>query len=190
MQPARCRRRTRCGSRSWSTTSTTTTRRPPATCRSRRTSKSPRARGRRSIGWCASASRAARWTAAQRPKSNLVFLIDVSGSMDEPAKLPLLVEGMRMLTRELGENDRVAIVVYASSEGLALESTPRRQAADDPRRARPPAGRRLDRGRRGHPAGLQDRGRELHQGRRQPRHPVHRRRLQRRRHEPRRAASG
>ena len=43
-----------------------------------------------------------------------MFLIDVSGSMDEPNKLPLLVEGMRLLTRELGENDRVAIVVYAS----------------------------------------------------------------------------
>jgi secreted protein with Ig-like and vWFA domain len=59
-----------------------------------------------------------------RPQSNLVFLIDVSGSMNDPAKLPLLVEGMRMLTRELGENDRVSIVVYASSEGLALDSTP------------------------------------------------------------------
>ena len=59
----------------------------------------------------------------KRPQSNLVFLIDVSGSMNEPAKLPLLVEGMKMLTRELGENDRVAIVVYASSEGLALPST-------------------------------------------------------------------
>jgi Ca-activated chloride channel family protein len=61
---------------------------------------------------------------SKRPQSNLVFLIDVSGSMDEPNKLPLLVEGMKLLTRELGENDRVAIVVYASSEGLALESTP------------------------------------------------------------------
>lgn len=59
----------------------------------------------------------------QRPQSNLVFLVDVSGSMNDPNKLPLLVEGMKMLTRELGENDRVAIVVYASSEGLALEST-------------------------------------------------------------------
>ena len=59
----------------------------------------------------------------QRPLSNLVFLIDVSGSMDEPNKLPLLVQGMKELTRELGENDRVAIVVYASSEGLALDST-------------------------------------------------------------------
>ncbi len=58
-----------------------------------------------------------------RPPSNLVFLVDVSGSMDEPNKLPLVVDGLRQLTRELGENDRVAIVVYASSEGLALEST-------------------------------------------------------------------
>jgi Ca-activated chloride channel family protein len=58
-----------------------------------------------------------------RPPSNLVFLVDVSGSMDEPNKLPLVVDGLRQLTHELGENDRVAIVVYASSEGLALEST-------------------------------------------------------------------
>lgn len=60
---------------------------------------------------------------AKRPQSNLVFLIDVSGSMNQPNKLPLLVSGMKMLTRQLGENDRVAIVVYASSEGLALPST-------------------------------------------------------------------
>jgi Ca-activated chloride channel family protein len=59
-----------------------------------------------------------------RPRSNLVFLVDVSGSMDEPNKLPLVVYGLEQLTRELGENDRVAIVVYASSEGLVLPSTP------------------------------------------------------------------
>ena len=59
----------------------------------------------------------------KRPQSNLVFLIDVSGSMNQPNKLPLLVEGLKMLTRELGEDDRVAIIVYASSEGLALPST-------------------------------------------------------------------
>ncbi len=59
----------------------------------------------------------------KRPPSNLVFLVDVSGSMDAPNKLPLVVDGLRQLIRELGENDRVAIVVYASSEGLALEST-------------------------------------------------------------------
>jgi Ca-activated chloride channel family protein len=60
----------------------------------------------------------------KRPKSNLVFLVDVSGSMDQPNKLPLVLEGLQMLTKELGENDRVAIVVYASSEGLVLPSTP------------------------------------------------------------------
>jgi Ca-activated chloride channel family protein len=60
----------------------------------------------------------------KRPKSNLVFLVDVSGSMNEPNKLPLVIQGLQQLTRELGENDRVAIVVYASSEGLVLPSTP------------------------------------------------------------------
>ena len=43
--------------------------------------------------------------------------------MDEPNKLPLVVYGLEQLTRELGENDRVAIVVYANSEGLVLPST-------------------------------------------------------------------
>jgi secreted protein with Ig-like and vWFA domain len=60
----------------------------------------------------------------KRPRSNLVFLVDVSGSMDEPNKLPLVAYGLQQLTRELGENDRVAIVVYASSDGLVLPSTP------------------------------------------------------------------
>lgn len=61
--------------------------------------------------------------ADKRPLSNLVFLVDVSGSMNEPNKLPLVVEGLSYMTNELGENDRVAIVVYAGSEGLALSST-------------------------------------------------------------------
>jgi len=59
----------------------------------------------------------------QRPASNLVFLLDVSGSMDEPDKLPLLKSGMQLLARELTENDRVAIVVYAGAAGLVLPST-------------------------------------------------------------------
>jgi secreted protein with Ig-like and vWFA domain len=59
----------------------------------------------------------------KRPQSNLVFLVDVSGSMNEPAKLPLVVYGLERLTKELGENDHIAIVVYASSEGLVLPST-------------------------------------------------------------------
>ena len=59
----------------------------------------------------------------KRPQSNLVFLVDVSGSMNDPAKLPLVVYGLERLTKELGENDHIAIVVYASSEGLVLPST-------------------------------------------------------------------
>jgi Ca-activated chloride channel family protein len=58
------------------------------------------------------------------PPANLVFLIDVSGSMDEPNKLPLVQSSMKLLTDQLRENDRVAIVVYAGAAGLVLPSTP------------------------------------------------------------------
>jgi len=59
----------------------------------------------------------------QRPVSNLVFLIDVSGSMNQPNRLPLVQRSLGMLVRQLGENDRVAIVVYAGAAGLVLPST-------------------------------------------------------------------
>ena len=59
----------------------------------------------------------------KRPASNLVFLIDVSGSMQSPDKLPLLKQSMITLVDQLDERDRVAIVVYAGSEGVALPST-------------------------------------------------------------------
>ncbi len=59
----------------------------------------------------------------QRPASNLVFLLDVSGSMNFHNKLPLLKRGMKMLVDQLDENDRVAIVVYAGAAGLVLPST-------------------------------------------------------------------
>jgi Ca-activated chloride channel family protein len=58
------------------------------------------------------------------PPRNLVFLLDVSGSMMPPDKLPLVRTAMRMLTDQLTARDRVAIVVYAGSEGLVLPSTP------------------------------------------------------------------
>ncbi|WP_205678826.1 vWA domain-containing protein [Aquisphaera insulae] len=61
--------------------------------------------------------------AGGRPLSNLVFLIDVSGSMLAPNKLPLLVGSLKTLVNQLGENDRVAIVVYAGASGLILPST-------------------------------------------------------------------
>lgn len=58
------------------------------------------------------------------PASNLVFLIDVSGSMESPNKLPLLKNAFNLLVNQLRPNDRVAIVVYAGAAGLVLESTP------------------------------------------------------------------
>jgi Ca-activated chloride channel family protein len=62
--------------------------------------------------------------ANKRPASNLVFLIDVSGSMSDLNKLPLLKAGMKLLIDQLTENDRVAIVVYAGEARVALPSTP------------------------------------------------------------------
>ena len=59
----------------------------------------------------------------KRPVSNLVFLIDVSGSMQPENRLPLVKAGLRRLVDQLGENDRVGIVVYAGASGLALDST-------------------------------------------------------------------
>ncbi|GMV64457.1 MAG: hypothetical protein AMXMBFR75_02640 [Candidatus Hinthialibacteria bacterium] len=60
---------------------------------------------------------------AQRPTANLVFLIDVSGSMDQENKLPLVKSGLQLLLGQLKETDRVAIVTYAGNSGLALPST-------------------------------------------------------------------
>ncbi len=58
------------------------------------------------------------------PPSNLVFLVDVSGSMNEPNKLPLVQRSLRLLVDQLREQDRVAIVVYAGAAGLVLPPTP------------------------------------------------------------------
>ncbi len=58
------------------------------------------------------------------PARNLVFLIDVSGSMQTPDKLPLLKRGLSLLAPRLRPQDRIAIVVYAGASGLVLESTP------------------------------------------------------------------
>jgi len=63
----------------------------------------------------------------ERPRCNLVFLIDTSGSMKRPNKLPLVIEGMKVLLDQLKNRDRVAIVVYAGSSGLVLDSTPVKQ---------------------------------------------------------------
>jgi Ca-activated chloride channel family protein len=59
----------------------------------------------------------------EKPKSNLVFLLDVSGSMNSPDKLPLLVNSLKMLVDNMGEEDTVSIVVYAGAAGTVLEPT-------------------------------------------------------------------
>jgi Ca-activated chloride channel family protein len=67
---------------------------------------------------------AKRLTQQETPPRNLVFLLDVSGSMTPPDKLPLVKTAMRMLVDTLTAADRVAIVVYAGASGLVLPSTP------------------------------------------------------------------
>lgn len=64
------------------------------------------------------------------PPSNMVFLIDVSGSMDESNKLPLLKSSFKMLVEQLRAHDHISIVVYAGAAGLVLEPT----AGDDKRK--------------------------------------------------------
>ena len=59
-----------------------------------------------------------------RPGANLVFLLDVSGSMDDPRKLPLVKSALSLMIRQLDGRDDVAIVVYAGASGLVLPSTP------------------------------------------------------------------
>ncbi len=63
------------------------------------------------------------------PPSNLVFLIDVSGSMQDENKLPLVKESLKLLARRMRSQDRISIAVYAGSAGLVLESTPGNRTA-------------------------------------------------------------
>jgi Ca-activated chloride channel family protein len=58
------------------------------------------------------------------PPSNLVFLIDVSGSMNDPLKLPLVKSSLKLLVDQLREEDKISIVVYAGAAGLVLPPTP------------------------------------------------------------------
>jgi len=67
--------------------------------------------------------------AANLPAANLVFLIDVSGSMQAANKLELLKSSLKMLLRRLDTDDRISIVVYAGASGVVLEPTPGDQSA-------------------------------------------------------------
>lgn len=64
------------------------------------------------------------------PPSNLVFLIDVSGSMNEPNKLPLVQQSLKLLVNELRPQDRVSLVVYSGNAGLVLPATPGSEKAE------------------------------------------------------------
>ena len=59
----------------------------------------------------------------QMPAANLVFLVDVSGSMDDPNKLPLVISSLQMLTQQLRPQDKVSLVVYAGRTEVVLEPT-------------------------------------------------------------------
>ncbi|UCH74174.1 MAG: von Willebrand factor type A domain-containing protein, partial [Rhodospirillales bacterium] len=61
--------------------------------------------------------------AESRPAANLVFLVDTSGSMTAPDKLPLLKKSLKMLVDQMGPEDTIAIVAYAGSAGVVLEPT-------------------------------------------------------------------
>lgn len=63
------------------------------------------------------------------PPANLVFLLDVSGSMDSPDKLGLLKSSLKMLTKQMRKKDKVAIVVYAGASGEVLKPTAGHQTA-------------------------------------------------------------
>lgn len=63
------------------------------------------------------------------PQSNLVFLIDVSGSMDEPNKLPLVQRAFKTLVESMNEDDKVSIVTYSSGEKVVLDGVPVREKA-------------------------------------------------------------
>ena len=67
---------------------------------------------------------------SERPPANLVFLVDVSGSMQWPDKLPLVVRSLKLLTQQLTAEDRISLVVYAGAAGAVLEPTPGDQRAE------------------------------------------------------------
>src|SRR5262249_9257565 len=67
---------------------------------------------------------------ANRPASNLVFLVDVSGSIEQPDKLPLVQWSLQRLVEQRGENDRVALAVYAGAAGLVMPPTSCAKKAD------------------------------------------------------------
>ena len=114
----------------------------------------------------------------ERPPTNLVFLLDVSGSMDHPNKLPLLRRSMKLLVKQLGENDRVAITVYAGAAGKVLESTTADKQDEILSALERLACRRFDERWCWHSSGISNGSGQFYQGWREPSDIVHGRRFQ------------
>ncbi len=112
---------------------------PPTTSHSRPESRSPIVRGN-PITVARIALKGKTIAKEARPVSNLVFLIDVSGSMQDQNKLPLVREGLRMLVNQLAENDRVAMVVYAGASGWCCPHERHRKAGDPVGHRQPASG--------------------------------------------------
>jgi Ca-activated chloride channel family protein len=103
--------------------------------------ESRRRRGTPATSCCRSASRVFQVAKSEIPASNLVFLIDTSGSMQDPDKLPLLKQAFAALVEQLRPQDRITMVAYAGSAGLVLPPDVRRRQGDHPRSARALDGR-------------------------------------------------
>ena len=115
---------------------------------------------------------------ADRPPLNLVFLIDTSGSMDQPNKLSLLKQSFALMLGQLRDADQVAIVTYAGSAGQVLDPTPASERTRIMAGAEPARRRWLDRRAGRSATGLCHSSGDDGGGRGQPRDPGHRWRFQ------------
>ncbi len=98
-------------------------RRPRVPTRLRSTSRSPAVPGTSGIGWLEIGITARPIEQSNRPACNLVFLIDVSPSMQQPDRLPLVQWSLERLIDQLGERDRLAIVAFGPTPEVVLAST-------------------------------------------------------------------
>ena len=172
------------------TISPTTTRSLTTTRPSRSTSMVPPVPGNRPVGWSGSVLQGKEMPNEKRPASNLVFLLDVSGSMGPANRLPLIKGAMRLLVEKLGETIAWRSWFTLALAGLALPSTPGDRKEQILTALENLQAGGSTNGAQGIELAYRDGGGTFHQGRREPSHSRDRRRLQRRRDERGRSQSG